>query len=101
MWREGKSPSRHAGIVENRLQLSLQQTRIEQQKKRGAWVCHVHRVDRTVAEVLLGKEKRRAVHVGSQLMGSDGLPISKCTKFCVRFTTGRHKISHELLVELS
>src|SRR5208283_1342236 len=101
MRREGESPARHTCVVENWLKLSLQQARIEEQKKRRAGVGHINRVNRAVAEVLFGKEQRRAVHVGGQLVGRNGLSIGECAKLGVRFSTGRCEISHELSVKLS
>ena len=75
--REGPRPAGHACVFEHRLQLRLQQARIEEQRERRARIDHVHRGDAAVAEILLGEVHGGAVGIGHQLVRRQGLPVGQ------------------------
>src|SRR5260370_290569 len=59
----GPWPAAHQCILQDRFHRRAQELRVHEQEQRRARIEHVNRIDRAVAEILLGKEQDRSITI--------------------------------------
>ena len=99
MCGKGFVPLSAFAVIENRVQHAFQQFRIIEQKQRGRRISHIHRADRTVAEIFFGKKKQVALGIFHQFMRGDRLPVSHGTKFGIFFSSRLFRIFHQAVIK--
>src|SRR5215213_5148891 len=96
---ERKAPARRRSVIEHRLNLRLEELRVEEKEEGGRRIGDIHGINRAVAEIFFREKERRSIPIGGQLMSSDGLPVGQRGHLRILFATDPFQVGHKLRVK--